>query len=433
MAITLPPHERVQAAKIRMLERQGFFGLVAARLEIRPDKTVNQTYTDGKSFTYNPDWVSKCSFDDLMFSVAKAAAHCALIHPLRRSGRDYRLWQQATTSATAEMLKAANFKLPEGVKIDFPGKSAEEIYAVLADRKAKQPPPGGGNGKGKDDAQGGKHSKPDDQQGQGKPQPQPGKPDAKGKPQPDGTGEQPNEVRDQPGDDGQELDQSQIAAAEQQALREIAAMTLQAKASGDGPPGDFDERLNGLLFPKMDWVNLVREYCQNMARNDYSYKRPNRYGWCLKPRQYLPSMISDDQLGTLVFAVDTSASLDTRKLQLAAGGLQQIISEMKFEKLIVLYCDSKVHATQEYAPGDDLEFKAVGRGNTNFRPVFNWIEEQGITPDLLIFFTDLEGRAPESEPDYPLIWLDQDGNEARAKRMMARYGIDYGRYVPMQC
>ena len=54
----------------------------------------------------------------------------------------------------------------------------------------------------------------------------------------------------------------------------------------------------------------------------------------------------------------------------------------------------------------DLEHMAKevkGRGGTSFKPVFDRIEADGIVPDTLIYFTDMECSFPE-EPEYPVIW-----------------------------
>jgi predicted metal-dependent peptidase len=45
-----------------------------------------------------------------------------------------------------------------------------------------------------------------------------------------------------------------------------------------------------------------------------------------------------------------------------------------------------------------------GGGGTDFRPVFVYLEEQAITPQSLIFLTDLCGEFPEEGPLYPVIW-----------------------------
>ena len=52
------------------------------------------------------------------------------------------------------------------------------------------------------------------------------------------------------------------------------------------------------------------------------------------------------------------------------------------------------------------EWEVTGGGGTDFRPVFEYIDEhQEINPDLLIFFTDGYGAYPERAPAYPVLWL----------------------------
>ena len=46
-----------------------------------------------------------------------------------------------------------------------------------------------------------------------------------------------------------------------------------------------------------------------------------------------------------------------------------------------------------------------GGGGTSFRPVFEWVEKQGLRPEALVYFTDAEGEFPERAPHYPVIWL----------------------------
>jgi len=50
---------------------------------------------------------------------------------------------------------------------------------------------------------------------------------------------------------------------------------------------------------------------------------------------------------------------------------------------------------------DDLP----GGGGTDFRPVFDWVEHENRTPNMLVYFTDAEGDFPKVPPNYPGIWL----------------------------
>ena len=48
----------------------------------------------------------------------------------------------------------------------------------------------------------------------------------------------------------------------------------------------------------------------------------------------------------------------------------------------------------------------VGGGGTDFRPVFEWVERQGVAPCCLVYLTDLLcNRFPDQTPDYPVLWV----------------------------
>jgi len=53
--------------------------------------------------------------------------------------------------------------------------------------------------------------------------------------------------------------------------------------------------------------------------------------------------------------------------------------------------------------------KVVGRGGTDFRPVFESVAEEavvkGYLPDCLIYFTDGFGSFPKEAPSYPVLWI----------------------------
>jgi predicted metal-dependent peptidase len=63
----------------------------------------------------------------------------------------------------------------------------------------------------------------------------------------------------------------------------------------------------------------------------------------------------------------------------------------------------------------------VGGGGTDFRPCFDWIEENAVRPDMVVFLTDLYGTVPIERPAYDVIWASTGGREA-----------PFGRIVPMQ-
>ena len=48
-----------------------------------------------------------------------------------------------------------------------------------------------------------------------------------------------------------------------------------------------------------------------------------------------------------------------------------------------------------------------GRGGTDFRPGFEWLDEQKIQPAVCLYFTDMECSSyPETEPPFPTTWVN---------------------------
>jgi len=64
-------------------------------------------------------------------------------------------------------------------------------------------------------------------------------------------------------------------------------------------------------------------------------------------------------------------------------------------------------APWEFEPWDAMQLPTdlEGGGGTDFRPVFDWVEHENRSPNMLVYFTDAEGDFPKVPPNYPVIWL----------------------------
>ena len=124
------------------------------------------------------------------------------------------------------------------------------------------------------------------------------------------------------------------------------------------------------------------------ARSDYSWSLPNRR--FIDTGLYLPSIRSEG-IDTVAVIIDTSGSVDTDALAAFWTEVREIATELQPESVIVLQVDTVLQDAAEYAPGDLPEQITIkGRGGTDFRPGFAWLEEQGTRPSLCLYFTDMD-------------------------------------------
>ena len=143
----------------------------------------------------------------------------------------------------------------------------------------------------------------------------------------------------------------------------------------------------------------------DVARGDYSWSLPNRR--FIDSGLYLPSIRSEG-METIAVIIDTSGSLPPATLAAFWSELREVAAEIRPESVVVLQVDAAVQDAAEHAPDDLPEEIAVkGRGGTDFRPGFEWLDEQGIRPAVCLYFTDMEcSRYPEAEPSFDVIWCN---------------------------
>ena len=108
--------------------------------------------------------------------------------------------------------------------------------------------------------------------------------------------------------------------------------------------------------------------------------------------------------GEIVIAVDCSGSINARQLGLFEAEVRSILAGQQPRLVHVLYFDTEVQRVETYQACQPVKLAPVGGGGTDFRPCFRWLKEQGITPQTLVFLTDLWGTLPSDVPPYPVLW-----------------------------
>ena len=460
---------RVSDCVTELLRKQPFFGSLVLRLPLRPDATRETLATDGYEIRYSPRWVAETASHLIETAMARVVMACALKHHTRRGDRDPELWQRASQLVTHALIRDAGFTLPPDAQA-WEDMSVEEAYKRLSERADdeagddRSPSPDAGaagadagaaeagqspseaddddtgdpsdsaddeDGDGDDaDGQGedrdGESEDADDQDGDGESQTADGQDedgqDADGQGQdaddpagedasdappshdPSGTGE----VMDadaRAGADGEAADAPLDLTAEEQAWDEAMHQAINIARAEGKVPGRIEETIRSAHASTLDWRTLLRRYMTDAASHDYSWSVPNRR--FIDTGLYLPSIRSEG-IETIAFIIDVSSSLPTPTLAEFWAELREVATEIRPESIIVLQVDTMLQDVAEYA-ADDLpeEIVVKGRGGTDFRPGFAWLDAQGIQPGVCLYFTDMEcSDFPEHEPAFPVVWVD---------------------------
>lgn len=137
----------VEKAALHVKVYHPFFGALLEKLKLKVDPRHETMYTDAVVIGFNPLFVVKLEWNELVFIMAHEVAHCALRHPFRRGKRDPKLWGEAIDHAANLFLLddpslAAMWPRKNTVGLAdkrFAGMAAEQIYATLLSERAPQP------------------------------------------------------------------------------------------------------------------------------------------------------------------------------------------------------------------------------------------------------------------------------------------------------
>ena len=185
-----------------------------------------------------------------------------------------------------------------------------------------------------------------------------------------------------------DADKKELLKEIDQAIRQ--GIMAHQKIAGTGA-GGLDRELEGLLEPKVDWREVLREFVKATcnAKDASSWRRPNRR--FLSTGVYMPSMIGE-KVGHLVVAIDTSGSIGGSELAEFLSEVKGIAEEVNPEVVDLLYwdCDVAGHEVYEGAAVSNIvsSTKPRGGGGTSPSCVSAYLKEKNIKPECIIVLTD---------------------------------------------
>lgn len=384
---------KLKGAIAELLRTDRFYLGLLVSTEIILSDLNDTAWTDGFRIGFSPQFVANHDRKLLAAVMAHECDHVLSLHPFRIKDRDRSLWNVATDYVINRYLTQRGYTLPKDCL--FPPEdhdwNAERWYRWLLDNPDKQPktpqnviivfddlfpPDGDGDGDG-------------DQNGKGK-------------------------GKSKKGLIGKPIDADTEKKIKERAkmIKEIAKVSKEladahnktmGKNAGAGS-ADQNRAIGDLIDPRINWIEETSDFLRAISRVDYSWKRfSDQY---LNRGFYLPKL-SVERIAPIVFAVDTSGSMDINALKKAGGAYESMRPILNPEMTYVVYCDYSVNGVEEIGDFDPVEFNPVGGGGTRFSPVFEWIEKQDFDQIAgLIYFTDLHcSDYPQSEPEFPVLWV----------------------------
>ena len=399
--------QKLATARTRLILDRPFLGALVLRLPLvaADRKWCKTTATDTRKLYYNTEFINSLSLAETEFMLAHEALHCGLTHFARRENRVKWRWDIACDYAINPLLLDEGLTAPFGILYDrgFADMTAEEIYPYLDKKMADQTIDQHIYDAEEDDGDqsnvdGDMPANGDLSAADGEVTEKGGGSEVKGKT--GGRAESDSEAggakRPRPLSGQQRED---LSVQWQQRLAGAAQQAMQAGKLG----GSLARLVDHLLQPSLPWRMLLSRYLSYIARNDYNYMRPSnrRDG----PAIY-PSLRSTEV--NIVVVVDTSGSISAAEISEFLSEINAIKGQLS-ARISLLACDAKLAADCPwiFEPWEEVSLpeQLAGGGGTSFMPAFEWLGQQDMQPDLLVYFTDAEGLFPKQEPTIDVLWL----------------------------
>lgn len=435
--------EAFSDARLTLFRTQPFFARLAMQIDGRPAPDHYQGFirTDAKSFEYNIHRWIDAPHDRRVYALATLALACGLQHVQRMGDRNKKAWESASRIVTDLILEKSGFMLPVGVSTmaEFEGMNVEQVYSSLPENSS-----GAGAGIGRDSDTGDDSS--DGSAGEKGDDSDSGDDGDSG----DGDDYMPEFKETDSGDNGDggeefesEHEKSALENKWAQAVEQAKALEL---ASARNHGGDSDALVSSIIKPhtesKKTFVELISQYMDEYAPDDYSYSRMNtRF---LYDDLLLPSMHDQAVIGTLVIGIDVSGSMrEDAIIKCVESTLQAVKSEKINEIIIVqmagfLTSVSRIENASEFSP-DEFELKRSIGSDYEFVNFFKWLNrdeyhgaDEGVQPlpgdsnvKVAVLFSDFVTLWGTETPPCPMIFCSTHVSE-KTIRSLCPDDIEFG-------
>lgn len=354
----LTSEQRVTKSHISIMRSKEFclFAGVLSVGSVKFTEDLPTAATNGRDVMYNPKFIDTLNDKKLTFVVLHEALHKVFQHmSLWR-----KLWKESPILANMAADYVVNWTIkdadPHGVVTEMPSEclydakyanmTTKQVYDLLK-QDAEQGKGMFGKGEGKGDA----------------------------------------------GHDHHDWEGAEELTAEE--VKEVEKQIDQALRQGEiirgKMAGNQNRTIEGLLEPKVDWREQLREFVNATCKNKdkTSWKRPSRR--FIGQDIYMPSMIGET-VGKLVIGIDTSGSIGSNELKEFLSEVVGICDDVAPESVELIYWDYDVAGHETYNIGDYAGLaettKPAGGGGTRVGSLNEYLKDKRITPEAIVVLTD---------------------------------------------
>ena len=367
---------RILIARMTVLSRNGFFGLLLMHMKFALDPSIGTAATDGERIYFDPQFLEELSDRELVFILMHEIMHVALRHTSRTGDRDNLLFNIACDIVVnSNILQAAGMdhasitlsKYGESMHLTPKGDeghhyTAEEVYEMFsglpaARRKQKK-------GGFTDD-----HSK---------------------------WGTADDEALDA-------LWKNRIRDA-------LEACKSRGNGMGRGTiPLGVERKIEELMHPKTDWRVLLNDFVQEEV-TDYSFLPPDRR-FSDSPFMLPDFNETETTVKNILFMIDTSASMSKKEITQAYSEIKGAIDQFggKLEGWLGFF-DAGVVPPIPFT--DENEFNIIrpkGGGGTDFEVIFDYVRMEMAEQEIASIIILTDGCAPFPEESaamgIPVLWM----------------------------
>lgn len=357
----------IERSRQDLILKQPFYGSLLIRLEPKAVEEKDARMmgmadfaTDGVHLLFYKPGVEKLTEDEVIGTLAHEVLHCALSHMFRMRNRDHKRWNAACDYPINGIVKESHLKLPADSLFDphYEKLNAEQVYTLLEEQDKKDP---------------------------------------KGKKARDGKVK--INLIPAPAD----MTEEQKESLQEEWTTATIQAAIYAKQRGT-LPGSLEQMIENITKTQFPWREILAAFLIQSRVAGTDWKRPSRRSF--GQGVYLPNR-RHEPTGNLVIAQDTSMSVSDKELSVAYAEVRGLVQQIQPNRCIIIQCDTRIVDIAEYTadtfPEDISEILIKGRGGTDFQPPFDYLEQEGITPDAFIYFTDGEAPWPR-EPEFPVLW-----------------------------